>query len=87
METRSCGSFKGVRVQVAGLVATPGGSSGRDQILWKLSGVEVQVAGFVTQPGGSWDGNQVLWKLQKGHPPYRGPSIGPDPLGGGPALY
>ena len=65
METRSCGSFKGVRVQVAGLVATPGESWGRDQALWKLSRVEVQVAGFVTTPGGSWDGNQVLWKLQE----------------------
>ena len=64
METRSCGSFKGVGVQVAGLVATPGGSWGRDQVLWKLSGVEVQVAGYVTTPGGSRDCNQVLWKLQ-----------------------
>ncbi len=67
METRSCGSFKGVIVQVAGLVATPGGSWGRDQVLWKLSGVEVQVAGFVRKPGGSCDGNQVLWRLQKDH--------------------
>ena len=52
-------------MHVAGLVATPGGSWGGDQVLWKLSGFEVQMAGFVTTPGGSWDGNQALWKLQE----------------------
>ena len=38
---------------MAGLVATPGGSWGGDQVLWKLSGVGVQVTGLVTTPGGS----------------------------------
>ena len=57
-------AFRG-GVQVAGLVATHGGSWGRDQVLWKLSGIRVWVEGFVTTPGGSWDGKQVLWKLQE----------------------
>ena len=57
--------LSGVRVQVAGLVATPGVSWGGDKVLLKLSGFGVQVAGLVTTPGGSWDGNQVLWKLQE----------------------
>ena len=47
----------------AGLVTTPGGSWGGDQVLWKLSGVIVQIAGLVTIPGGSFGGDQVLWKL------------------------
>ena len=51
-------------MQVTGLVTTPGGSWGGDQVLWKLPGVLVQVTGLVTTPGGSWDGDQVLWKLQ-----------------------
>ena len=38
---------------MAGLVATPGGSLGGDQVLLKLSGVGVQVVGLVTTPGGS----------------------------------
>ena len=42
----------GVGVQVAGFVATPGGSWGCDQVLLKLSGVGVQVTGLVTTPGG-----------------------------------
>ena len=50
---------------MAALDATPGGSWGGDQVLWKLSVVGVQVVGFVTTPGGSWDGNQVLRKLQE----------------------
>ena len=48
---------------MAGLVATPGGSQGGYQVLWKLSGIEVQVAGHVVTPGGSWGGDQVLRKL------------------------
>ena len=41
----------GVVVQVTGLVTTPGGSWGGDQVLWKLSGITVQVTGLVTIPG------------------------------------
>ena len=50
-------------MQVTGLVTTPGGIWGGDQVkgqswdgyqvLWKLPGVVVQVTGLVTTPGGS----------------------------------
>ena len=48
---------------MVGLVTTPGGSWGGDQVLWKLSGVGVQVAGLVTTPGGSCGADHVLLKL------------------------
>ena len=48
---------------MVGLVTTPGGSWGEDQVLWKLSGVGVQVAGLVTTPGGSCGADHVLLKL------------------------
>ena len=51
-----------IAVQVTGLVTTPGGSFGGDQVLCKLPGVVVQVAGLVTTPGRSWDRYKVLWK-------------------------
>ena len=51
--------LSGVGVHLAGLVKTPGGSCGGDQVLWKLSEIGVQVAGHVATPGGSL-GDQVL---------------------------
>ena len=48
---------------MAGLDATPGGSWGGDQVLWKFSGVRVQVAGLVTTPKGSCGADHVLLKL------------------------
>ena len=52
-------------MQVTGLVTTPGGSYGGNQVLWKLSGIAVQVPRLVTIPGGSFGGDQVLWKLPR----------------------
>ena len=46
-------AFRG-GVQVARLVATPGGSWGGDQVLWKLSGVEAhEEVGMATRFCGS----------------------------------
>ena len=39
--------LSGVRVQVAGLVTTPGGSWDSNQVLWKLQNIVVQVVGLV----------------------------------------
>ena len=50
-------------MQVTGLVTTPGGSWGGDQVLWKLPGVVVQVLGLVTTHTVSWDDDKVFWKL------------------------
>ena len=63
VETKSCGSFQGVGVQVTGFVTTPGGSWDGNQVLWKLQEIIVQVAGLVTVPGGSWGRDHVLLKL------------------------
>ena len=50
-------------MQVARLVAVPGGSWGGDLVYLKLSGNGVQVAGLVATPGGSYGADHVLLKL------------------------
>ena len=54
--------LSGVRVQVAGLVTTPGGSWDGNQVLWKLQDIVLKVA------GGSWGGDHVeaIWGWSAG---------------------